>query len=107
MVRLGEEREAEGPRDGPARAPAVREGEHRHQAERERRLKHQVGRVARTEGREGGVRGDDEGIVVHARQRLLDQVGDEAGDGHGEEAPHAAAGRASSSAMKATTASSS
>jgi hypothetical protein len=102
VVRLGEEREPEDAHHREPGATAACEKERRPEAERERELEDQVRRVARPEVRERRVRRDDEEIVVHPRERLVEQVRQVKREREPEEALHRGTRRATSETNSTT-----
>lgn len=97
---LGEERDREECDDDPASRAAAREEQRHGESQRERELEDEVRGVPRTERGERRVRGDDEPIVVHAGERLVDEVRHVERDRDREESLH---GRAMAD-MNSTTA---
>ena len=71
-MRFGQQNERERADDEPPRAD--RDERARGETEREGDLKNEIRRVARAERRERRVGRDDDRIVVHARERLLEEV---------------------------------
>jgi hypothetical protein len=102
VVRLGQEREPEHAHHREPGATAAGEEERRPEPEGERDLEDEVRRVTRAEVGEPRVCRDDESIVVHPRERLVEQVRQVEREREPEEPLHRATRRAISETNSTT-----